>query len=81
MSVNATRVLIDKGPIHMSYHLKLTLIKISFGNDILNHLCRIYHIRQLTTTPYTSCGNSISEMFKRTLHNLLKTLSKDRKLK
>ena len=51
----------------------------SFDNKILEQLCKIYGVKQSTTTPYDPHGNSPCERLNRTLQNLLKTLPKDQK--
>ena len=33
----------------------------SFDNEIISHLCKMYGIHQLTTTPYNLCGNAQCE--------------------
>ena len=51
----------------------------SFDNKIIEQLCKIYGVKQSTTTQYNSHGNSPCERLYRTLQNLLKTLPKDQK--
>ena len=51
----------------------------SFDNKIIKQLCKIYGVKQSTTTPYNPCGNSPYERLNCTLQNLLKTLPKDQK--
>ena len=51
----------------------------SFGNKIIKQLCRIYGVKQSTTTPYNPHGNSPCEWLNCMLQNLLKTLPKDKK--
>ena len=51
----------------------------SFDNKIIEQLCKIYGVKQSTTTPYISCSNSPCERLNCTLQNLLKTLPKDQK--
>ena len=51
----------------------------SFDNKIMQQLCRIYGVKQSTTTQYNPCGNSPCEVLNCTLQNLLKTLPKDQK--
>ena len=51
----------------------------SFHNEIINHLCTIYGIKQSRTTLYNQWGNSKCERFNWTLHDLLKTLPKSQK--
>ena len=51
----------------------------SFDNNIIEQLCKIYGVKQSTTTPYNPHGNSPCERLNCTLQNLLKTLPKDQK--
>ena len=51
----------------------------SFDNKIIEQLCKIYGVKQSTTTPYNPRGNSPCERLNCTLQNLLKTLPKDQK--
>ena len=47
----------------------------SFNNEIISHLCKMYGIRQSTTTPYNPRGNAICERFNQTLFGLMRTLT------
>ena len=51
----------------------------SFNNKIIEQLCKIYGVKQSTTTPYNPHGNSPCEQFNCTLQNVLKTMPKDQK--
>ena len=51
----------------------------SFDNKIIEQLCKIYGVKQSTTTPYNPCGNSPCKRLNCMLQNLLKTLPKDQK--
>ena len=51
----------------------------SFDNEIISNLCKMYGIRQSTTTPYNPCRNSQCERFNWTLFGLLKSLNKEKK--
>ena len=51
----------------------------SFDNEIISHLCKMYGIRQSTTTPYNPHGNAICERFNRTLFGLMRTLMEEQK--
>ena len=51
----------------------------SFDNKIIEQLCKIYGVKQSTTTPYNPPANSPCERLNHTLQNLLKTLPKDHK--
>ena len=51
----------------------------SFNNEIISHLCKMYGIHQLTTTPYNPCGNAICECFNQTLFGLMRTLMEEQK--
>ena len=52
----------------------------SFNNEIISHICKMYGIRQSTTTPYNPCGNSQCECFNRTLFGLVHSLDWKQKL-
>ena len=51
----------------------------SLDNSILEHLYSMYGVRQSTTTPYNPHGNSTCRRFDHMLHDLLKTLDKEKK--
>ena len=51
----------------------------SFNNKIIEQLCKIYDVKQSTTTPYNPCGNSHCKRLNCTLQNLLKALPKEQK--
>ena len=51
----------------------------SFDNEIISNLCKMYGIRQSTTTPYNPHGNSQCKQFNQTLFGLLKSLNKEKK--
>ena len=51
----------------------------SFDNKIIEQLCKIYGVKQSTTTPYNPCVNSPYKRLNHMLHNLLKMLPKDQK--
>ena len=51
----------------------------SFDNEIIASLCKMYGIRQSTTTPYNPCGNSQCERFNRTLFRLMRSLDQVQK--
>ena len=51
----------------------------SFDNEIISHLCKMYGICQLTTTPYNPHGNAQCECFNQTLFGLMKTLDNEQK--
>ena len=53
----------------------------SFDNKIIERLCKIFGVKQSTTTPYNPSSNSPGERLNCTLQNLLKTLPKDQKPK
>ena len=40
-----------------------------FDNKIIKQLCRIYGVKQSTTTPYNPHGNSPCKQFNHMLHN------------
>ena len=51
----------------------------SFENEIIAHLCRMYGVRQSTTTPYNPHGNSQCKHFNRTLFGLMQSLDQEQK--
>ena len=51
----------------------------SFDNEIIAHLCKMYGIRQSTTTPYNPHGNLQCERFNRTLFGLMHSLDQEQK--
>ena len=51
----------------------------SFDNEIISSLCKMYGIRQSTTTPYNPRGNSQCEWFNRTLFSLMRSLDQEQK--
>ena len=51
----------------------------SFDNEIISSLCKMYGIRQSTTTPYNPRGNSQCKRFNRTLFSLMHSLDKVQK--
>ena len=50
----------------------------SFDNEIMSNLCKMYGIRQSTTTPYNPHRNSQCEQFNQTPFGLLKSLNKEK---
>ena len=51
----------------------------SFDNKLISSLCKMYGIRQSTTTPYNPCSNSQCECFNRTLFGLMRMLDQEQK--
>ena len=51
----------------------------SFSNKIIEQLCKIYGVKQSTTTLYNPHGNSPYKLLNCMLQNILKTLPKDQK--
>ena len=47
---------------------------LSFDNELIASLCKMYGIRQSTTKPYNPRGNSQCECFNRTLFGLMRSL-------
>ena len=51
----------------------------SFNNEMISHLCKMYGIRQSTTTPYNPGDNSQCEYFNRNLFSLMYSLDQEQK--
>ena len=51
----------------------------SFNYEIISHLCKMHDIKQSTTMPYNTRGNSQCERFNHTLFGLMRTLNCEQK--
>ena len=79
-AATTARVLFDNFLVHYGFPLRLHSDQgRNFEGNIISQLCKLTGIRKSRTTQYHPMGNAVTERFNRTLLNMLRILSDDKK--